>query len=66
MIAEGSDQNMSAEDFLERGNKYFEQGEFEQAIAEYKNALQVDQDYFMAWLRMGDAYRELRKYDQLY
>jgi tetratricopeptide (TPR) repeat protein len=55
---------MTAEDYFRIGNKYFLQGQFQNAIEEYQKALEIDPDFYQAWNKMGDAYNALGNSEQ--
>ncbi len=44
------------EEYVRRGHEYFDQGQFPEAILEYRRALQLDQQLGDARLKLGDAY----------
>ena len=46
------------------GNAYFGQQEYEQAIAEYRRATEIAQDFAPAYNIMGYAYRTAGRYDE--
>jgi hypothetical protein len=50
---------MTAEDYFRIGNKYFLQGQFQNAIEEYQKALEIDPNFYQAWNKMGEAYNAL-------
>jgi tetratricopeptide (TPR) repeat protein len=50
---------MPAEEHFERGNAYFKQGKYKEAIEEYEKALKVQPKDYPAWINMGLAYRRL-------
>ena len=52
----GEKLRMSEPDYNAIGNLYWEQGEFEKAIAEYRKALKVEPKDYGAWSNIGIAY----------
>ena len=56
-------QIQDAESYYERGNKHREREEFEQAIAEYNQAIQLNPKYAYAYHGRGTVYEDQGKYD---
>jgi len=54
----------SAVAFYNSGNAYFHQGQFEQAIAKYNKALEINPRYANAYIYRGAAYDIKGQYDQ--
>jgi tetratricopeptide (TPR) repeat protein len=44
-----------ARDYLDRGNKFFEAGKYENATIQYRRAVQKDPNFGEAYLRIGLA-----------
>jgi len=55
---------MSAQDYFERGNEFFDNGQFQEAIEEYTRAVEIDPGFFKAWNKMGHAYRALGEFEK--
>jgi TolB-like protein/lipoprotein NlpI len=60
-IADSSDKepNLEAYNLLLKGNFFFERshpGDFDQAIEQYKQALKLDPNYALAWVRLARVY----------
>lgn len=55
---------MTVEDYFEKGNEFFEQGQFQKAIEEYQKAIEINPNFYKAWNKMGHAYRALGNYEQ--
>jgi|GEM_PF-3202109 len=53
-----------AHDYFIRGNKYFLRGRFQNAIEEYKKALEIDPNFYQAWNKIGQAYDALGNSEQ--
>jgi tetratricopeptide (TPR) repeat protein len=51
-----SDPAVDRQKYLESGNRYFDQGQYESAIIEYRNAIAVDARFGSARKRLGEAY----------
>jgi tetratricopeptide (TPR) repeat protein len=54
----------SAEDHFKRGNNYFDQKRYKEAISEYSKTLNLDPKFYVANYNRGLAYLHLRKYEQ--
>ncbi|MYC29091.1 MAG: tetratricopeptide repeat protein [Chloroflexi bacterium] len=52
-----------AEGYNRRGNQYSRNGAYEQAIADYTQALELDANLADAWFNRGCSYYELGMYD---
>jgi tetratricopeptide (TPR) repeat protein len=61
----GSDEDRLGS-FMERGDAYVEEGEFEEAIIEYKNVLQIDPNHAGAHEALSLAYLEVKKPREAY
>ena len=44
---------------VEKGNAYFEKGEYKSAELEFKNAVQIDPEYVAAHVKLGETYLKL-------
>ena len=53
----------SAEDHIKQGISYYEQGEMDKAIIEYKAAIELEPDNERAYLSRGAAYGELGQHE---
>lgn len=42
---------------------YFQQGQYNQALAQYKRAMDIDPNYYPAYYNLGLAYMQVEKYD---
>src|SRR5687767_14949764 len=51
------DPNVKKQQYLERGAKYHAEGKHNEAIIQFKNALQIDPKFVPAALALGRAYR---------
>jgi tetratricopeptide (TPR) repeat protein len=47
----------SAQLYSDRGEAYRLQGKFDQAIADFRKALEVDPNYYLAWNNLGLTYK---------
>ncbi len=56
--------DLTAEEYYERGAELIAEGDFEGAIAEFSNAIQVDDDYADAYIFRGLAYRAINLSDE--
>ena len=54
---------MSIDDFLDRGNKYYDKGKFDQAIDFYKRILEIEPENKDALIKIGLSYRQKEEYD---
>ncbi|MFN2290172.1 MAG: tetratricopeptide repeat protein [Anaerolineae bacterium] len=54
----------SAGEHLDKGNDYLDQGQFDQAIAEFQAAIQLDPDLTNAHYNLGLAYQKQDKLDE--
>jgi putative PEP-CTERM system TPR-repeat lipoprotein len=50
------DPEYAKQQYLESGNRFFEQGKYKEAIVQYRNALQQDQRFGEARLKLAQAY----------
>ena len=53
-----------AEGFNRRGNQYSRNGAYEQAIADYTRALELDDTLADAWFNRGCSFYEMGMYDE--
>src|SRR5689334_13755895 len=53
LVSCNRDPNVAKKRYLESGNKYFEKGKYKEARIMYKDALQKDQRYGLAYYRLG-------------
>ena len=51
----------SAEDYYHKGMKEFKEGDFEEAIIEFKKAVAMDGKYFNAYYALGQSYEKKNK-----
>jgi tetratricopeptide (TPR) repeat protein len=61
----GSDEER-LDDFMTRGNEYVENEDFEEAIIEYKNVLQIDPNHAPAHEALGGVYLHVKKPREAY
>ena len=52
------------EEYLHRGDAYFEKEEYDKAIAEFSRAIELDPNYAGAYLSRGVAYGRKGEYDK--
>lgn len=57
--------NPQAEAIKAEGNKFFKAGQYEAAIAKYKQATQVDDKVPSYWSNMAACYEKLRKFEEM-
>ncbi len=57
-----SDPN-SAANWVNLGWVYFQQGQYNQALAQYKKAMDIDPNYYPAHYNLGLAYMQVKKFD---
>ncbi len=55
---------VSAKDFLDKGNNYYDDGKFREAISQYKRALNITIDDIDVLINIGLVYRHLEDYDK--
>ncbi|MBS0017212.1 MAG: tetratricopeptide repeat protein, partial [Arthrospira sp. SH-MAG29] len=55
--------DMSASDFS-RGNEFLRNGQLEEAIAAYQNAIVVNPDFYLAYHNLGEALEKLGRFDE--
>src|ERR1700691_6178311 len=53
LVSCSRDPNVAKKRYLESGNRYFERGKFKEASIMYRNALQKDQRYGLAYYRLA-------------
>jgi len=51
-----------AGDWLEKGNRYYKQGEYKKAIDCYDKAIKINPKDAMAWNNKGNVYSELKEF----
>jgi|GEM_PF-4336018 tetratricopeptide (TPR) repeat protein len=49
--------------YVNLGNKYSVDGDYTEAIKQYDLATQQDNNYYLAWYYLGEAYRQLLEYN---
>jgi tetratricopeptide (TPR) repeat protein len=54
----------TAQEFFEAGNGHAQAGEFEEAVAAYQAALELEPDHVSAMINLGVAYYNLQQLDQ--
>lgn len=57
-VACSKDPQVARTEFLEKGNRFLAQGKSQEAIVEYRNALQQDPRYAEARLKLSEAYAQ--------
>ena len=57
--SEEAARNNMHEHYLELGNRYYESLQYEDAMAEYKNALVIEPEYLPVLMNLGNLYREI-------
>ncbi len=57
-------ESMSAADYVTRGLAYYEQGQYEQAIADYDRAIDLNPDDARPYNNRGNAYSKQGQYEQ--
>jgi len=55
---------VSAKDFIDKGNNYYDDGKFREAISQYKRALNIKTDDIDVLINIGLGYRHLEEYDK--
>jgi tetratricopeptide (TPR) repeat protein len=55
-----------AEKAYERGKTLAKQGNYDEAIVEFKRAIELKPDYSNAYVRLGEVYRTQKKYDEAF
>lgn len=56
--------NQKAAEFFQQGNSAFLQGNYEQAIAAYDQAIEYKPDYYQAWSNRGSTLFQRRDYEE--
>ena len=56
--------NQEAEAAFERGRKSFENGDYDQAIKDYTEAVRLDPNYVAAYSGRGICYQKKEKFDK--
>jgi tetratricopeptide (TPR) repeat protein len=54
----------TAEEYVEQGNGYYDEGDYEQAIAAYTRAIELSPDNVDAYYNRGNAYFFLLEYER--
>src|SRR5579862_2631938 len=60
------DPNVRKQKYLNSGEKYFNKGKFQEAIIEYRNALDIDPRFAAAHYQLARAYMSSRNPDAAY
>jgi tetratricopeptide (TPR) repeat protein len=55
---------VSAKDFIDKGDNYYDDGKFREAISQYKRALNIKPDDIDVLINIGLGYRHLEEYDK--
>jgi len=53
-------QDEASLEFLERGNQFFQQGKFEEALAAYREFAEINPDVYIINFNIGDTHREMK------
>jgi tetratricopeptide (TPR) repeat protein len=59
-----SENNQKAMEFFQKGNAAFLQGNYEEAIAAYDQAIEYKPDYYQAWSNRGSTLFQRRNYEE--
>ena len=54
---------MPADDYIKKGDAYYADREYDNAIAQYSNAIKLDEKRVAAYLKRAAAYEEKQEYD---
>ena len=54
---------VTADEWVEKGAKYFDKGKYNQAIDVYKKALDIEPENVDVLIKLGLSYRHLEAYD---
>jgi tetratricopeptide (TPR) repeat protein len=60
------DPNVTKQKYFASGNRYFEKGEFSEAVIEFSNAMQVDPQYATAHFMLAESYLKLQRFPDAY
>lgn len=52
--------------FVESGDRYFDKGEFPEAVVEFSNALQIDPNLAAAHFKLGESYLKMQRFPDAY
>lgn len=55
---------VSAKDFIDKGNNYYDNGKFREAISQYKRALNIEPDDIDVLINIGLGYRHIEEYEK--
>ncbi|MEM6821377.1 MAG: tetratricopeptide repeat protein [Verrucomicrobiota bacterium] len=55
---------MTAEDYLDEGNTHLALGDLDDAVVEYRKAVETDPDYFDGWHALAMALMKLKRYEE--
>ena len=61
-----NDPSARRQKYFDRGNQYFEKGEFSAAAIEFSNAVQADPRYGAAHFKLGESYLKLQRFPDAY
>ncbi len=62
LLACSRDPNIKKQKFLDSGNRYFEKGQFAEAVVEFSSAIQVDPNFAAAHFRLGESYLKEQRF----
>ena len=57
-------QELTAEDYLNRGIDNFDKGNYSEAITDFTKAIEINPDYSLAYFNRGLAYAEIDNFSQ--
>jgi tetratricopeptide (TPR) repeat protein len=60
------DPNVKKQKFVASGDRYFEKGEYPEAIIEYSNAIQADPQYGAAHFKLGESFLKTQRFPEAY
>lgn len=57
-----ADKELTAKDYFERGEQYYDRGEYEEALKDFNKVIELDENYKGVYLKRGNVHYYLNKY----
>ena len=51
-----ADKELTAKDYFERGEQYYDRGEYEEALKDFNKVIELDENYKGVYLKRGNVH----------